>query len=76
LLKLSPFTLENVTADEWDYKFSRQQAAWPAPWLKELGKIFAHVGRIDNVYGDRNLVCSCPTMSEHYNLNIADDEFE
>jgi glycine dehydrogenase len=72
LLKLSPFTLGHVTQEEWPYGFSRQEAAWPAPWLKEMGKVFAYVGRIDNVYGDRNLVCSCPPMSEFFNSGTGD----
>lgn len=66
LLKLAPFTLQHVTQEEWNYGFTRQQAAWPKPWLKEIGKVFPYVGRIDNVYGDRNLVCSCPPMSEFF----------
>lgn len=66
LLKLAPFTLQHVTQEEWPYGFTRQQAAWPKPWLKEIGKVFPYVGRIDNVYGDRNLVCSCPPMSEFF----------
>jgi len=53
-------------SNEWPFKFSREDAAYPAPWLKELGKVFATVGRIDNAYGDRNLVCACPTVSEYF----------
>merc|ERR1712046_118536 len=53
LLKLSPFTLQHVTQEEWPYEFTRKQAAWPVPWLQELGKRFPYIGRVDNVYGDR-----------------------
>jgi len=65
VLKLAPFTLKHVTQNEWNYEFSRDKAAWPAPWLRDLGKVFPSVGRIDNVFGDRNLICSCPPMSEY-----------
>ena len=63
---MAPFTLGHVTQEKWDYGFTRQQAAWPVPWLKEMGKVFPYVGRIDNVFGDRNLICSCPPMSDFF----------
>ena len=64
LLKNAPHTADMVSADQWDHPYSRQQAAFPAKWLHE-GKFWPHVGRIDNVYGDRNLVCSCRGMDEY-----------
>jgi len=73
LLKLSPFTLQHATQDEWPYSFTRQQAAWPTPWLRELGKKFPHTGRVDNVYGDRNLMCSCPPVSEYFTYQPGKD---
>ena len=57
-LRLSPHTARTVTAQEWDRSYTREQAAYPAPWLKEH-KYWPPVGRIDNVYGDRNLFCAC-----------------
>ena len=48
----------------WKHSYSREQAAYPAPWLKD-SKFWPAVGRIDNSYGDRNLVCTCPPMSEY-----------
>ena len=63
-LKHAPHTAPVVTADEWDRPYSRELAAYPAPWLREH-KFWPHVGRIDNVYGDRNLVCSCLPMEEY-----------
>lgn len=66
VLKMSPFTLSHLTQEEWPYKFTREQAGYPAPWLKELGKVFPYVGRVDNVYGDRNLVCSSPPSSAYF----------
>jgi glycine dehydrogenase len=57
-LKNAPHPAAVVTADKWDRPYSRELAAYPAPWLREH-KFWPAVGRIDNVYGDRNLVCSC-----------------
>jgi len=57
-LKLSPHTAAVVTANVWDRPYSREQAAFPAAWTKE-SKFWPAVGRIDGVYGDRNLFCSC-----------------
>jgi glycine dehydrogenase len=61
VLKNAPHTARSVSADEWTRPYSRQQAAYPAPWTREA-KFWPTVARIDNVYGDRNLVCSCPPM--------------
>lgn len=58
VLKNAPHTAEVVSADVWDFKYSRAQAAYPAPWLFEH-KFWPVVSRIDNAYGDRNLFCSC-----------------
>jgi len=63
-LKHAPHTAAAVTATEWDRPYPREQAAYPAPWLREY-KYWPPVARIDNAYGDRNLICSCPPMSEH-----------
>jgi glycine dehydrogenase len=58
LLKNAPHPASVVIADKWDRPYSREQAAYPAPWLRQY-KFWTPVSRIDNVYGDRNLVCSC-----------------
>lgn len=58
VLKGSPHTAAIVTADEWTRPYSRQQAAYPVAWLREA-KFWPPVSRIDNVYGDRNLICVC-----------------
>jgi glycine dehydrogenase len=63
-LKRAPHTAAAVTADTWDRPYSRELAAFPAPWLREH-KFWPAVGRIDNVYGDRNLVCSCLPMEAY-----------
>ncbi|TGK10857.1 aminomethyl-transferring glycine dehydrogenase [Leptospira stimsonii] len=57
-LKNSPHTAAMVTSDRWDHLYPRERAGYPAPWTKEH-KFWPYVGRVDNVYGDRNLVCSC-----------------
>jgi glycine dehydrogenase len=59
VLKNAPHTAELVCSDKWDRPYSREKAAYPASWLRE-NKFWPSVGRIDNAYGDRNLVCSCP----------------
>ncbi|MDU0479192.1 aminomethyl-transferring glycine dehydrogenase [Staphylococcus chromogenes] len=58
----APFTAPSVAADNWEFKFSRQQAAFPVPGLRRT-KYYPAVRRIDEAYGDRNLVCSCPPPS-------------
>ena len=62
-LKNAPHTIQDISRDDWAHAYSREQAAWPVPGLRQ-GKFFSVVGRVDNVYGDRNLVCSCPPMEE------------
>jgi len=58
VLKNAPHTAAVITADDWAYPYSRQKAAYPLPYVKEA-KFWPSVSRIDNAYGDRNLVCSC-----------------
>jgi glycine dehydrogenase len=60
-LKNAPHTAAHVTADAWPHKYTRQQAAFPANYLKGA-KFWPAVGRVDNPYGDRNLVCACPPV--------------
>jgi glycine dehydrogenase len=60
-LKNAPHTADMIAASDWKHPYSREQAAFPAPWLRDY-KFWPPVGRIDNVYGDRNLVCSCVGM--------------
>ena len=56
----APFTAESIGSDTWEYAFSREKAAWPVKSLRHSYKYFPPVRRIDEAYGDRNLVCSCP----------------
>jgi glycine dehydrogenase len=62
-LKNAPHTARAVTATEWSRPYTREQAAYPAPWLRDF-KFWPAVGRIDNVFGDRHLVCTCPSVEE------------
>ncbi|MGH8094159.1 MAG: aminomethyl-transferring glycine dehydrogenase [Chthoniobacterales bacterium] len=66
LLKNAPHTAEQVTADKWDHPYSREQAAYPASWTRQQ-KFWPAVARIDSVYGDRNLFCTCPPMEAFEN---------
>ncbi len=61
VLKNAPHTAENLIVGEWNHTYSREQAAYPAPWTREY-KFWPSVGRIDSAYGDRNFVCSCLPM--------------
>lgn len=63
-LKNAPHTSGMVIKSEWSHPYTREQAAFPAPWLAQ-SKIWPAVGRIDNAYGDRNLVCSCPPLDSY-----------
>ena len=61
VLKNAPHTAEDTTADEWTHPYSRQEAVDPVPGLRHR-KVWPPVSRIDNPYGDRNLVCACPPI--------------
>jgi glycine dehydrogenase len=64
VLKHAPHTASVITADEWTRPYSRQKAAYPLPFVKEA-KFWPSVSRVDNAYGDRNLVCSCLPIEEY-----------
>jgi glycine dehydrogenase len=61
VLKNAPHTAAAVSSNEWTHAYSREQAAFPLPFVRAR-KVWPHVGRIDNPYGDRNLMCSCPPI--------------
>jgi glycine cleavage system P protein (glycine dehydrogenase) len=63
-LKHAPHTIETIAQSDWPHPYSRETAAFPAPWLRQY-KFWPSVSRIDNVYGDRNLVCTCPPMESY-----------
>jgi glycine dehydrogenase len=64
VLKNAPHTVAAVTADSWTHPYSRQQAAYPLPWCRER-KFWPAVARIDNAFGDRNLVCTCDSVAAY-----------
>jgi len=63
-LKNAPHTYLELASNEWNHKYTREEAAFPNEYVRH-NKYWAPVARVDNVYGDRNLVCSCPSMEEY-----------
>ncbi len=64
VLKNAPHTLEMVTSDIWDFSYSRQEAAFPLPYVSE-NKFWPSVRRVDDAYGDRNLICTCAPIEAY-----------
>ena len=64
VLKNAPHTAEAVTADAWSHPYSREQAAYPLPFVR-ANKFWPAVSRVDNPYGDRNLICACPPVEAY-----------
>ena len=64
VLKNAPHTVEVVTQSEWSHPYSRERAAFPKPWVRDA-KFWPAVARINEVYGDRNLMCACPPLNEY-----------
>jgi glycine dehydrogenase len=63
-LKHAPHTQDQVIADDWQRGYSREKAAFPAPWTRER-KFWPSVTRVDNAYGDRNVICACPPIEAY-----------
>jgi len=63
VLKNAPHCLEELTSDEWSHPYSRKEAAFPVPWLYEK-KYWTPVSRVDDAYGDRNLICTCGILED------------
>jgi len=63
-LKNAPHTADVVLANEWTNKYTREQAAYPLPYLRQ-NKFWPSVGRLDNVFGDRHVVCTCPPLESY-----------
>tara|TARA_R110000851_G_C13034446_1_gene561462 strand:+ start:36 stop:1370 length:1335 start_codon:yes stop_codon:yes gene_type:complete len=63
-MKNAPHTLEMITADKWEFPYSRQQAAFPLPYILE-NKFWPSVRRVDDTYGDRNLICTCAPIEAY-----------
>ncbi|HUJ70950.1 MAG TPA: aminomethyl-transferring glycine dehydrogenase, partial [Verrucomicrobiae bacterium] len=68
-LKNAPHTAQAVVAGNWDRPYSREQAAFPSPWTREH-KFWPAVSRVDNVYGDRHVVCTCPPVEAYANAGL------
>ena len=64
VLKRAPHTQQNICGDDWTRPYSRQQAAFPAAWVHHA-KFWPSIGRVNNTYGDRNLVCTCEPVSSY-----------
>ncbi|HEX2613679.1 MAG TPA: glycine dehydrogenase (aminomethyl-transferring), partial [Fibrobacteria bacterium] len=64
VLKMAPHTPEEVVADAWTHAYTREQAAYPLPWVR-ANKFWPSVGRLNNAYGDKNLFCACPPIEEY-----------
>ena len=64
VLKNSPHTQELIADDNWDFPYTRKQAVFPIEWVKH-NKYWPSVRRIDEVQGDRNLICSCASIEEY-----------
>ena len=65
VLHNAPHTNELLTANDWPYPYSREKAAFPLPYLREGFKFWPWIGRVNNAYGDRHLVCTCPPMESY-----------
>ena len=67
LIKIGPpHTHVELASNKWNHKYEREEAAYPSEFLKTF-KYWPPVARVDNVYGDKNLFCSCPSMDEYKN---------
>lgn len=63
-LRNAPHTMDDIVNEKWDRPYSRETGAYPAPWIR-ANKFWPTCGRVDNVYGDRNLVCTCPPLEAY-----------
>lgn len=64
VLKMAPHTVRVVTDSKWDRPYTREEAAYPLPWVRDH-KFWSTVGRVNNAHGDRNLVCSCAPLESY-----------
>ena len=63
-LRNAPHTMDDIVNEKWDRPYTREVGAYPAPWIR-ANKFWPTCGRVDNVYGDRNLVCTCPPLEAY-----------
>jgi glycine dehydrogenase len=64
VLKNAPHTAKTLVNSNWEHSYSREKAAYPLPWVRE-NKFWPSVARVDNVYGDKHLICSCPPIESY-----------
>lgn len=65
VLHNAPHTLERLTVDAWDFPYSREKAAYPLPYLRAGYKFWPSIARVNNAFGDRNLICTCPSVESY-----------
>lgn len=66
VLHNAPHTASAIASDKWDHPYSREKAAYPLPWVRDA-KFWTSVSRVDEAYGDRNLLCTCPPLENYQN---------
>jgi glycine dehydrogenase len=69
VLRNAPHTAAILMTDDWHFGYSREKAAFPLPWVVDM-KYWAPVSRIDDAFGDRNLICSCPPIEEYESVEV------
>jgi glycine dehydrogenase len=69
VLKNAPHTAKSVINGSWKHAYSREKAVYPLSWIKEA-KFWPSVSRVDNAYGDRNLICACPPIESYENQAV------
>ncbi len=72
-LENAPHTAEAIASDDWSHPYSREQAAFPAPWVREH-KYWPPVARVDNGWGDKNLLCTCPPVEAYVDDPVVEEE--
>jgi glycine dehydrogenase len=73
-LKMAPHTQGVVMGSDWNRPYSRELAAFPAPFVKPETKVWPTVSRIDDIYGDKNLMCTCPPMEAYQSPSVASEK--
>jgi len=68
-LRNAPHTMDTILSEKWDRPYTREVGAYPAPWIR-ANKFWPTCGRVDNVYGDRNLVCTCPPLEAYEDEDV------
>ena len=65
VLHNAPHPIQEICADEWLHPYSREKAAYPISYLRQQHKFWVGVGRVNNAFGDRNLICTCPPIEDY-----------